>query len=120
MDMDDVLLSIFQWLPLKGIHSCIMVNKEFNNVTNNNMLWNGIFFRYFEKCMTDDLKIWKCKYKTHFGFTKIMKLINWNGSIDEFYNINQINLIFKNLTVLPPELGQLNNLIIYKLKKNEI
>lgn len=43
----DVLYLVFRYLDWKDIHSCLLVNKQFHDIANYDMIWKYLFGKYF-------------------------------------------------------------------------
>ena len=111
--MEDVVYVIFTNMGIKDILNMTLVCKMFYKVSKSNMLW---------KKKVDKVIIFKCNwldaFKFNYGLDKVGK---WNGyDKGKLYMMDKLDLWYKKLTIIPTELGNLNNLRYLYLHYNQL
>ena len=120
--MEDVLLHIYNALPLQDMYSCSLVSRHYNKVFNNLLLWKMKLDSMLDKKITNIL--WSNNsfntFKKYILITKLKNELKYNGTINELYEIKNLNLSYKKLTTLQAEIGQLTNLQQLSLNHNQL
>ena len=90
--MDDVLLFIFNLLPITDIVSCLHVNKMFNKICNSSQLWKSLLSRdfIFNKYHKNN---YYNAYIVYFKLSKMQKLIKYDISFEKLYYSSELELV---------------------------
>ena len=135
---NDCLLSILSLLPISDIINCSLINKHFNHLSKNNLIWLNhfkLFFpKYFSKCTNyyDNFK----QYYTLNKFTlkhcsiSVNKINEFWHSYEKFYvmpesicllkQLTKIAIFGNNIKILPETITQLCNLRYLRIEDNDL
>lgn len=106
--MDDIL-NIFMFLDVKDVIECSYVNKLFNMVSKNQLLWK----RLNDNCYPQTKVFYENCHKTFKMCHEIKKMCYLSGmTIDNTYNTNNLNLKIFRMRALPLSLLHFPNLKI--------
>ena len=112
---DDTIFVIYTFLKLEDILNCSLVNKQFYKVTQNETLWKD----NNKETIKFNGSYYDC-FKFYYGL-EILKIgIKYDGSITELYESKILNLSWKQITKLPYQIGQLQNLQTLDLSNNQL
>lgn len=131
MDSDS-LFCVFNFLKIRDIHNCLLTNKQFNNVAQNEFIWKRLHeIDFYNVQMKGNYSNYKRCYVLDIGLNQLENSINSNKLELGYKNINGVPLDLFSLTHLtefrmhcnqlefiPREIGQLVNLAIISLSGN--
>ena len=110
--MEDILIHVFNNLSLKDIYSCSLVNKQYNRVFNNLLLWKMKLDTIMDNKLITTL--WNTNslitFKRCVLINRLKNKLHRKEEIVELTNLQYLELNDNNLTTLPAEIGQLTNL----------
>lgn len=114
---DDCLSCIFNHLTLQQIYSASLVSKQFNCISNNELIWKQLFDeRFYEITIHNN---YKSKYKQFDHLDKF--IINKGGlGVNYEYTSEQFALNYIDLKSVPSEIGLLTNLLSLDLSCNDL
>src|SRR3990172_2088242 len=120
--MEDILIHVFNELPLMDMYSCSLVNKQYNRVFNNLLLWKMKLDTIMDNKLITVL--WNTNslitFKRYILINKFKNKLKRNEEITELINLQDLNLYYNQLTTLPAEIGQLTNLHYLYLHGNQL
>ena len=115
MDFNNVVLSlIYNNLPINDLLNCSLVNKKFNRLFNNNIIWEKLVK---EKYNNSEIKIiqencniveYKSIYRKISDMLYLNKKLNLNKEIKSLVNLKELYLYDNQLTEIPKEIGFFN------------
>ena len=112
---DDIIFVIYTFLKLEDILNCSLVNKQFYKVTKNETLWKG----NIKEIIKFDVSYYD-SFKFNYGLERLKIGIKYDGSIRELYESKILNLQSTQITKLPYQIGQLQNLQTLYLYNNQL
>ena len=144
-----ILYRIYTYLPTKDLLSCSQVNKHFNKLFNNDILWDPKLYSQYSTTTIDcikktfRIKLSKDIYKITTGLDQVKKAFKLNTSITDLLMLTQIvhtsdkptripkgipyminlkvlDLSYCNIKYLPTELFLVTSLISLNLSCNNI
>ena len=120
--MEDILLHVFNELPLMDMYSCSLVNKQYNRVFNNLLLWKMKLDTIMDNKLITVL--WNTNslitFKRYILINRLKNKLNRKEEILELTNLQQLNLYDNQLTTLPVKIGELTNLQELYLDNNQL
>src|SRR3990170_4694831 len=120
--MEDILLHVFNELSLIDMYSCSLVNKQYNRVFNNLLLWKMKLDTITDNKLITAL--WNTNpliiFKRYVLINKFKNKLKRNEEITELINLQYLYLSNNKLTTLPTEIGQLTNLQTLYLSNNQL
>lgn len=130
-----VLLNIYYNLGIKDLHSCFLVNKHFNKLSNSDILWDKLLHNRRStnciKLIKENYGVTKSKiiYKIADNLLTINKIFRLKKTMEELINLRQLTNNI-NLTKLchpgialnsiPQEIGSLINLHYFDIRRTTI
>jgi Leucine-rich repeat (LRR) protein len=131
MDSDS-LFCVFNFLKIRDIHNCLLTNKQFNNVAQNELIWKRLHeIDFYSVQMKNNYSNYKKCYILNIGLNQLNNSINSDKLNLGFKNINRILpdlfslthvihllLHYSNLKILSSDIGQLTNLRVLSLIGN--
>src|SRR5271166_2885993 len=96
----DIIFCIFNFLDSKDIINCSEVNRQFNKIATNELLWKELYVKKFDIPCTN--------YKKQYITNDFMTKLNYDPAMDT----NDITVLYSrsNLNKLPDEIKLLTNL----------
>jgi Leucine-rich repeat (LRR) protein len=110
----DIIFCILSHLPLFHILKCTTINKQFNKVSNNVLLWKNLSERDYPNEIDDD---YKGDYMSHYKLHNFVKF-NARGYVTK--NSRYLDLSIMDIESVPPEICLLTNLEELYLHENEL
>lgn len=110
-EFDDISLHIFQYLPIKDIHSLGLVNKHFQKGYLNELQWKSQLDRDYNGQYTNFNQ--GSNYKTYKKCHKLVKIriaLHLSTPINTICEMGDLTICNIKLFSLPPEIDQLTNL----------
>ena len=108
------IFKIYNYLNINDLFNCSLVNKQFNNIFNCDLLWNNIITEKYIYVNIDEIKkhynIIKLKYvyKIIKDLLYLNKTLNLNKTVTDLINLERLN-VYSQLKEIP-EIGCLINL----------
>ena len=119
--MEDILLHVFNELPLMDMYSCSLVNKQYSKVFSNLLLWKMKLDTVDNKLVT---VLWNTNslitFKRYVLLNRLKNKLIHKEEIGQLTNLQKLWLYNNQLTTLPAEIGQLTNLQQLGLDNNQI
>ena len=121
-----VLLNVYYNLDLGDLYSCSLVNKHFNKLFDNDLLWDKLIHEHYDDdCVVDiilnyNTKSSKLIYKVIHDLVTINEMFVLGQSICSLMNLRELDLGYKQLSSLPKEIGSLINLQSLTLSNNRL
>src|SRR5271163_3986096 len=113
---NDCLFCIFQLLDANHFMILAKVSKQFNFVTNNELLWKTVFNNNFEI----DIKMdYKNKYKDYAILNRFL-LQTLGKNVNKNYYLTYIDFGYKKIKFIPKEFGLLTNLLKLSLNGTQL
>jgi len=114
LQYDDCLYNLFYWLDVKHIIQCSLVNKQFLNISQHELLWKKLY----------DFNI-PCHQHYYQNYKKYYQLNHFlfyykNKSLNESLQLRNLYLYKKQLKTIPSEIGQLKQLQYLHLSHNKL
>jgi hypothetical protein len=117
----DVLFNIATMLDLDDLLSfCSSSDRIDRLVCQDENIWNFKLVKEFSDYKSHINKRGREAYELLVGLTKLNKEFKYKGSIYELYSTNILSLDNNQITKLPPEIDNLNNLRELRLNNNQI
>ena len=120
--MEDILIHVFNNLSLKDIYSCSLVNKQYNRVFNNLLLWKMKLDTIMDNKLITTL--WNTNslitFKRCVLINRLKNKLHRKEKIEQLITLNALYLYNNQLITLPAEIGQLTNLQELSLHNNQI
>ena len=127
MDFNNIVLStIYNNLPISDLLNCSLVNKKFNKLFNNDIIWEKLVKEKYNnseiKIIQENYKIveYKSIYKKITDISHLNKKLNLNKEIVSLINLEDLCLLNKQLKEIPKEIGSLINLRWLNLANNQL
>ena len=127
MDFNNTVLSIiYNNLPINDLLNCSLVNKKFNKLFNNDIIWEKIVKEKYKdteiKIIQENYNIvrYKCIYKKINYISYLNKKLNLNEEISSLINLEWLYLNDNLLKKIPKEIGSLINLQWLDLRNNQL
>ena len=104
------IFKIYNYLNINDLFSCSLINKQFNNIFNCDLLWKKIISaNYDDIYITDIQKQCNCitlkyVYKTIKNLLYLNKTLNLNETVKNLINLKELNLCADQLKEIPKEL----------------
>ena len=116
------IFKIYNYLSINDLFNCSLINKQFNNIFNCDLLWKNIII---EKYIDVDIDIdeiqkqyniikFKSIYKKITDLLYLNKTLNLNKTVTELINLKELYPSSNQLKEIPKEIGSLINLNIIK------
>jgi len=115
--MDDILLCIFDYIPLTDIVKCFPVSKQFNKIASHNLYWNQLLKINFNHCFLENNC--KDKYRQYTVLDKFLLKTTKSG-ITKSINSRQLHLGYPPHIPIPIEINLLVNLRKLFLNQNRM
>lgn len=106
----DCLSRIFNYLSINDIKTISLTTQQFYHSSNSNLLWESLFREKFDIRYKGNYKV---GYKTCKALSKLP-----NIDLKTIFSNTELNLGYKKLAVLPPEIGYLHRLNTISLENN--
>jgi leucine-rich repeat protein SHOC2 len=110
----DMIFCILSHLPLFHILKCTSINKQFNHVSNNILLWKNLSDRDYPNKIDDDYK------KDYMGHYKLYNFLELNTREYITKNSRYLDVSGRDIELIPPEICLLSNLEELYLHENEL
>ena len=122
------IFKIYNYLNINDLFNCSLVNKQFNNIFNCDLLWQNIITEKYIDIDIDEIQkhynIIKLKYvyKIIKDLLYLNKILNFkfNKTVKDLINLQYLNLINNRLQEIPKEIGSLINLKELILHNNQL
>ena len=121
-----VLLNIYHNLDIKSLYNCSLVNKHFNKLFNNDILWDKLICDHYGiECVNRiklDYNIGKSLtvYKNVGDLLYINKRFHLNETFEELLDYEELSLFNYGMVSLPKEIRSLVNLTYLDLDNNKL
>lgn len=110
--MEDIFRTIFMLLQIKDIIACSLVNKVFHKITSLPIVWQNLLAVDYKDTKHTTLNTERLNhydtYKFCYGIKSLLKLKGCNENT--LYQLKCLNVVCKNIKILPPIIGNLINL----------
>ena len=117
----DVLFNIATMLDLDNLLSFCSSSDKINRlVCQGEAIWNFKLTKEFPDYKAHINQKGRKAYELLIGLDKLKKEFKYKESIYELYRETKLNLSYKELTILPPEIGNLSQLRELSLSNNKI
>jgi Leucine-rich repeat (LRR) protein len=132
---DDIIFELYKFLHLTDIIKCSLINKQFNRVTKNELLWkenikevikfDGSYYESFKfNYGLERIKKWggykndikKLYHQEYLGICRTMKFLP--SQIGLLQNLQKLSLTHSGIKIVSPSIGLLQNLKILNLEHN--
>jgi len=120
------IFKIYNYLNINDLCNCSLINKKFNNIFNNDMLWAKLIMDIFGDIDINEIQeqynITKLKYiyKKIKDLLYLNKTLNLNETIKDLINLQTLSFSGNHLKEIPKEIGSLINLQILSLGNNQL
>ena len=120
------ILKIYNYLNINDLFNCSLINKQFNNIFNCNLLWENIITeKYIDIDINEILKQYdiiklKYVYKKIKDLLYLNKILNLNKTVKDLINLKELDLSNNKLKKIPKEIGCLINLKELDLSYNQL
>ena len=120
------IFKIYNYLNINDLCNCSLINKKFNNIFNNDMLWAKLIMDNYSDIdinkIQEQCNITKLKYiyKKIKDLLYLNKTFNLNKTIESLINLQTLNLNNHQLKEIPKEIGSLINLNRLNLGYNQL
>ena len=122
------IFTIYNYLNINDLFNCSLVNKQFNNIFNCDLLWKNIIA---EKYIDIDIDIdeikeqynivnFKYSCKKIIDLLYLNKTLNLNRTVKDLINLKGLSLHNNQLQKIPKEIGSLINLNALYLFNNKL
>ena len=121
-----IIYKIYNYLDINNLFSCSLINKQFYNIFNNDMLWTKLIMNNFGDIDINDIQkqynITKLKYiyKKIKDLLYLNKIFNLNKTIRSLINLQRLDLYNNHLKEIPKEIGSLINLHYLSFCNNQL
>jgi len=111
---DDCLYNFFYWLDVKNIINCSLINKQFLNVSQHELLWKKLY--------DFNIPCYQHYYHTFKQFYELNQFLlrHTRKSLNETLKIQRLDLYNKQIKTMPSALGQLKQLQYLNLSHNQL
>ena len=117
MDFNNIVLSIiYNNLPINDLINCSLVNKKFNKLFNNDIIWDNLVKKKYKdteiKIIQENYNIveYKSIYRKISDILYLNKKFNLNKVIKSLIDLEGLFLSCEKLKEIPKEIGSLINL----------
>ena len=120
------IFKIYNYLNINDLFNCSLINKQFNNIFNCDLLWENIIIKKYIDIDIDEIKkqynIINFKYicKKIIDLLYLNKTLNLNKTVTDLINLQRLDLNNKKLKEIPKEIGSLINLQYLYLDNNPL
>jgi Leucine-rich repeat (LRR) protein len=122
------IFKIYNYLSINDLFNCSLINKQFNNIFNCDLLWKNIIT---EKYINIDIDIdeiqkqyniinFKYIYKKIIDLLYLNKILNLNKTVTDLINLQYLYLNNNQLKEIPKEIGSLINLQELYFSNNQL
>ena len=117
----DILFHICEYVDLNDVINIKLISKQFDEILNDDFLWKTYYVREYNiKHMELNKMKNKDAYKKCHDINVLKCKLNINKSIIDMMNLQEIQLIYKQIKEIPHEIGLLINLQKLYLFENQI
>ena len=117
----DVLFNIATFLPLNDLLSFCSSSDRINRlVCKDKNIWNFKLMKEFPNYKDHINQKGREAYELLIALNKLKKEFKYQGTIYDLYKETKLDLSYKGLTIVPPEIGNLSNLQSLNLSTNQI
>ena len=110
MDSDS-LFCILNFLRLKDIHNCLLINKQFNNVALNRFIWKRLYDKDFYNVKMEE---------NYVNYRRCHVLDIFLNKLGNSINSKTIALGYKNVNKIPIDLFSLTHLTEFRMHGNQL
>ena len=120
------IFKIYNYLNIDDLFNCSLINKQFNNIFNCDLLWQNIIIEKYIDIDIDEIKKqydiinFKCICKKIKDLLYLKKTLNLNRTIKDLINLQILFLDNKKLKEIPKEIRSLINLQTLYLYNNQL
>ena len=120
------IFEIYNYLNINDSFSCSLINKQFNNIFNNDMLWAKLIMDTYDNININEIQeqynITKLKYiyKKIKDLSYLNKIFNLNKTIGSLINLQELSFSNNQLKKISKEIGSLINLKYLRLHNNNL
>jgi Leucine-rich repeat (LRR) protein len=110
---DDSLFCILSYLDLLDILNCELVNKQFNLVSRNELIWKSLSHIVFKDLIHNQYRL---SFESYYKLDKYLRA--HNEDLDDIKISKSLTMTYRNIHKLPNEIGLLTNLRTLILYRN--
>jgi hypothetical protein len=119
---DDIILEeILKNTDIDNFINICKANKHYYEYCSNDIFWEKLYHKYYDNSrMYDGVKSYYETFKLCYQLDYLIKKLNLDYSIYNLSNITELDLMYKELSEIPKEIGQLQKLKILYLNNNNL
>ena len=120
------IFKIYNYLNINDLFNCSLINKQFNNIFNCDLLWQNIITKKYFDIDIDEIQKqyniinFKYIYKIIIDLLYLNKTLNLNKTVKDLINLKKLYLDNRQLKEIPKEIGSLINLQTLYLHDNKL